>query len=271
MIDCQQCQFELDDYLAGEVGGGCGAEIRAHLAICAGCAELRDSIERENRIFSEFSRQTELTPGPDMWVAIRDRLNFDQPTANESWWRKLLSGQAWMWLFSPAMLRQAAFAVVLIAVSVGVTAYLLKRDKPAGPEIARNELPVTVTTPSPSVSPSAPKPAGATPEVQVEKPVRPAPAVRPVSEEELIRRQLVRAEREYQGAIRLLDTAITRRKDRFDPEVMRQYEASLALIDRSIGESKRAFRANPNDLAAGQFLIATYARKVELMQDIAMR
>lgn len=266
MIDCQECQFELEDYLAGEVESSRDMEIRAHLASCAACAELRDAIERENRIYAEFHRQTELTPGPEMWASIRERLSLAKPVA-ESWWR----GQAWMWIFSPAMMRQAAFAIVLMAVSVGVTVYLLNRDRDQGPVVARNDKPVETSTPSPSTAPVGSMMTGATPELPAEKTPRSVTAPRPVSEEELIRRQLARAEREYQGAIRLLDTAIAKRQDRFDPEVRRQYEASLALIDRSIGESRRAFRADPRDLAAGQFLIAAYARKVELMQDIAMR
>lgn len=270
MIDCQECQFELEDYLVGEVEISRDSEIRAHLASCAACAELRDAIERENRLYAEFYRQTALTPGPEMWASIRERLSFEKPAA-ESWWRKLLSGQAWMWIFSPAMLRQAAFAIVLIAVSVGVTAYLLNRDRDRGPVVARNDKPVETLTPSPSTAPVGPIATGATLERPAEKAPRSVTAPRPVSEEDLIRRQLARAEREYQGAIRLLDTAIAKRKDRFDPEVLRQYEASLALIDRSIGESRRAFRADSRDLAAGQFLIAAYARKIELMQDIAMR
>jgi len=83
--------------------------------------------------------------------------------------------------------------------------------------------------------------------------------------------QVARAEREYLSAIRLLDRAIERRRDELDPDVVRQYEASLALIDASIESSRKAFRENRSDLNASSFLIAAYSRKVELMQDIAMR
>ena len=87
----------------------------------------------------------------------------------------------------------------------------------------------------------------------------------------MINQQIARAEREYQGAIRLLDQAIARRRDSLDSNVIRQYESSLALIDDSIAQSRRALRAKPDDVTAGQFLLAAYAKKIELMQDIAMR
>ncbi len=100
---------------------------------------------------------------------------------------------------------------------------------------------------------------------------RPPATANRLTEEEQITQQIARAEREYQGAIRLLDRAIAKRREGFDAEVFRQYEASLALIDDSIAQSRRALRAKPDDVTAGQFLLAAYAKKIELMQDIAMR
>ncbi len=45
----------------------------------------------------------------------------------------------------------------------------------------------------------------------------------------------------------------------------------LTLIDDSINASRRALRERPDDPAAGQFLLAAYAKKLDLMQDIAMK
>ena len=83
--------------------------------------------------------------------------------------------------------------------------------------------------------------------------------------------QIARTEQEYIKAIRLLDRAIVKRKEALDLSVTSQYEASLALIDDSISKSRAALRKQPGDLAAGQFLLAAYARKVELMQEIAVQ
>jgi len=45
----------------------------------------------------------------------------------------------------------------------------------------------------------------------------------------------------------------------------------LALIDQSIDKSREALRARPGDPSAGQYLLAAYARKVELMQEVAIQ
>ena len=141
------------------------------------------------------------------------------------------------------------------------------------PEPDRTEV-IAQTTPTPTPAP------GSTPAAPTATPVPPAPpevaAAKPkprapkLSEEELIGQQVARAEREYQGAIRLLDRAIARRRDGLDPAILAQYQSSLALIDSSIETSRQALRDHPRDPAAGQFLLAAYARKVELMQEIAM-
>ena len=71
--------------------------------------------------------------------------------------------------------------------------------------------------------------------------------------------------------IRLLDRAIVKRKDTLDADTMAQYKSSLALIDDSIDKSRAALKKQPGDLAAGQFLLAAYARKVDVMQEIAIK
>ena len=89
------------------------------------------------------------------------------------------------------------------------------------------------------------------------------------SETQLIQTHIARAEREYQSAIKLLDRVIARNRDKFAPGLLNQYESSLALIDKSIADSRRALRERPSDAAGGQFLLAAYAKKLELMQEIA--
>jgi hypothetical protein len=43
------------------------------------------------------------------------------------------------------------------------------------------------------------------------------------------------------------------------------------LIYDSINASRRALHERPDDPAAGQFLLAAYAKKLDLMQEIAMK
>jgi hypothetical protein len=265
-MNCERYQLELEDFLYGELTEKRAAEVRAHLAGCADCAARRDGLQREHELFAQFYEETALDPTGEMWNAIRAGIEgAPRPTAPELH----TTGGGWFdWLWRPALLRQAAFAVLLVALSVAATMYFTRRGaEPHVTSVATGKGPSPVAEPGGAPHRLAP-PRVAPPAASLAARKEPP---RPLSEQELIRQQLAKAEREYQGAIRLLDRAIARRRDSLDPNVIREYESSLALIDDSIARSRRAMQAQSGDASAGQFLLAAYAKKVELMQDIAMR
>jgi anti-sigma factor RsiW len=302
-MNCERCKNELEDFLYGELGEARAAEVRAHLGDCAVCAALRDEIERENELFGRFYEQTSIEPSAEMWEAIRARINSEareQAQIGRGAWspafRLLNSGSlkaglhalfrrarsvAFGRLLAPATLRQAAFAALLIGLSVAATTIYLKlRESGSKNFVNKGEKTAPVPPPQqgamPSPSPSvdiagagpnngAPMLKGVQPQIN-----RVAPPRR-LTDQELMNRQIARAEREYQKAIILLDQAIAKQRDRLDPALIKQYESSLALIDDSINASRRAFRERPDDPTAGQFLLAVYAKKLDLMQDIAMK
>jgi hypothetical protein len=283
-MNCERCKNELEDFLYGELGESQAAEARAHLRDCAVCAALRDEIERENEIFGRFYEQTSIEPAAEMWEAIRARINSEargqaQIERGRGWLERLRAGALGP-LLAPTMLRQAAFAALLIALSVAATTIYLKRDDNGAKDFAvggTQSTPATTprqdATPSPLVD-TATKDAkpNAAPATKVAQPqINRASPPRQLTDQELMNRQIARAEREYQKAIRLLDQAIAKQRDRLDPALIKQYESSLALIDDSIAASRRALRERPDDPTAGQFLLAAYAKKLDLMQDIAMK
>ncbi|HKQ78557.1 MAG TPA: zf-HC2 domain-containing protein [Blastocatellia bacterium] len=283
-MNCESCKKEIEDFLYGELGEARAANVRAHLANCAVCAAFRDEIERENEIFARFYEQTSIEPAGEMWEAIRARINTEpQPVLERKspWLEKLRAG-AFARLLAPATLRQAAFAALLIVLSVAATTIYLKRgDKDADSltgirdRVTPAPGPVSIPTPVPSPPSDVAgvgKPSkGATAPKSVRPLITKAPPPRQLTDQELMNRQIARAEREYQKAIRMVDQAIAKQRDRLDPELIKQYESSLALIDDSIAESRRALRQRPDDPIAGQFLLAAYAKKLDLMQDIAMK
>lgn len=279
-MSCQRYQMELEDLLYGELDEARAAELRRHLIACAACAAVRDELAREQELFTQFYEQNALDPSAALWDAIRARIEPSELTSKaqpENRLQALLGFESWAWLLRPAVLRQAAFALVLIALTVAATMFFLKRGDERSRDIARDKE--TVTTPTPQAdAPILPQPAppndiAQTPSPTVApKPKQAAPRVaRPLSDEELMNQQIARAAREYQKAIKLLNHAIAKRRGSLDPNLFKQYEASLALIDHSIAASRRALRERPDDLATGQFLLAAYAKKVELMQDLAMK
>jgi hypothetical protein len=286
-MNCERCKNELEDFLYGELGEARAAEVRAHLANCAACAALRDEVERENEIFARFYELTSIEPSAEMWDAIRARINAEPQVQaqieRETGWLERLRAGAFGRLLAPATLRQAAFAALLIALSVAATTIYLKRgDKDANNLTGRHEkvtptpTPALIATPTPAPSRSTDfasdvKINNDTPAPKGRPVINPAAPPRQLTDQELMNRQIARAEREYQKAIRMVDQAIAKQRDRLDPELIKHYESSLALLNDSIAASRRALRERPDDPIAGQFLLAAYAKKLDLMQDIAMK
>jgi Putative zinc-finger len=304
-MNCERYKNELEDFLYDELGRSRAAEVRAHLADCVDCAALRDEIEHENEIFGRFYEQTSIEPAAEMWDAIRARIDseareraqIDSGARSPAFWPldsgglkaglqalfRMARAGAFGRLLAPAMLRQAAFAALLVALSVAATTIYLKLGDKGAEQFAITSGDPTPTqplqqgvtpTPSPSVdfARDVKKPNnGDSASKDAKPPVDRAAPPRKLTDQELMNRQIARAEREYQKAIRLLDQAIAKQRDRLDPALIKQYESSLALIDDSINASRRAMRERPDDPTAGQFLLAAYAKKLDLMQDIAMK
>lgn len=272
-MNCERFQLDLEELLYGELAPGRSAELRAHLAGCDECRRFESDLAREMELFSRYQAASEIEPSPEMWEKIRERIGAEgrergSEGARERWGIGGLLG----WLWQPMVLRQVAGALALIVVTVGVTVYFVgRRDEGDLRAVTQpTATPSVIPTATPAATPAgivAPSPLMAENKSSTAKPVK----ARPMSDEEMIRVQVARAEREYVGAIRLLDRAIARRKGQIDGGIYAQYESSLALIDDSIEKSRRAMREHPGDTAAGQFMLAAYARKVELMQEIALQ
>jgi anti-sigma factor RsiW len=284
-MNCDHCRKDLEDFLYGELDEARGAEMLAHLGNCAVCAALREEIDRENEVFGRFYEQTSIEPSAEMWEAIRARIDsearaqtlIDQTLIERirGWLERLR-----MALLAPATLRQAAFAALLVALSVAATTIYLKLGEQnkanqfadRGENGAPTQAPRQVAPSSPSTDVADVNTANGDtpPKGSRAQGNRPAPK-RQLTDQELLSRQVARAEREYQKAIGLLDRVIARQRDRLDPALIKQYESSLALIDDSINASRHTLRDRPNDPVAGQFLLSGYAKKLDLMQEIAMK
>lgn len=283
-MNCQHCQSELDDLIYGEVSESRAHEMRLHLAHCSECRSVFTELEREGEVFAQYRSQAAIEPTPQLWSAIQHRIRSESVSTPASrsrgWIPTFLEGFSFESLLRPVVLRQAAFAVALVVVTAVATSWLLNRRAETD-QVASQRGPIPAANPSVSVAPTV------MPEVKAVQPVENPPAVvkeKPAilvatsgkprearSEKELLEQQIARTEREYINTIKMLDRAIVKRKGSLDASAFAQYEASLALIDESIERSRIALRGKVGDPAAGQFLLAAYARKVELMQEIALQ
>jgi hypothetical protein len=121
----------------------------------------------------------------------------------------------------------AAAAVVLVALSSGVTALILRRTIPA---TVRQTAPAT-----PAAVASLPAP------------------VRSI-------------DADYSGAIRELNESLAEHRPQLDPATVAKVEASLRIIDQAINEARRALVADPSNLNLHDLLAASYERKLELLR-----
>lgn len=279
--NCEEFQLRLEDFIAGELETAEAASVRSHLSSCAECRQFQALIERENEAYANFYAQTSMEPSSEMWGTISKRIG------SETSGRAILDGREKRsfldWFRTPSFIRQFVAAAALVLISVFLTWFIVSRStRPdSGSQLATNVTPSPVSTSTPLAA-STPKPeenkttiaAGSDEKVtttRLKPSTRPATPAAPLSEDQQIQAQIARTEGEYLKAIRLLDRAIVKRKDTMDADTMSQYKSSLALIDDSIDKSRAALRKQPGDLAAGQFLLAAYARKVDLMQEIAIK
>ena len=269
------CQIELEDFLDGELDAAQRAAIESHLSGCQYCQSEMSAIEREREVFKSFYQQNSLEPSDEMWTAIHARIKEEEiPAASLSAKLKNFFAPA----LTPIILRQMTFATLLVLVSVGLTAlYFSSKNKEQKTIVAATPAPEASKTQPTPVLAKGEKPARPIELVKVKTPAKSAlkpvlkVADRKVNEDELLALQIAKAGREYQSAIKLLNRAIAKRQHEYDEPTRLQYQASLDLIDKSIVSSRQALKQHPNDSSAAQFLLAAYSKKVELMQEIAMR
>ncbi len=273
-MNCTICQNELEDFLYGELDAAQQAVLNSHLSTCANCQAELSAIKQEHQFFKSFYEQNSLEPSNEMWAAIHARIK--EETNKTSWKVRVLDLLAPVLM--PSMLRQIGVAALLVMVSVGLTSLYFSTRKTAGEVIVKG-------SPAPETAHNQPTPAPELPAenklpIEIVKAKNPTkltskPALKTaapqVNDDELLTRQIAKAGREYQSAIKLLNRAIAKRQNEFDPGTRLQYQASLELIDKSIASSRQALQQHPNDPSAAQFLLAAYSKKVELMQEIAMR
>lgn len=82
--------------------------------------------------------------------------------------------------------------------------------------------------------------------------------------------RLVReAEQRYVAAIKILERDVKTRSGKLDPETRARFDETLASIDRTIAETRKTARQHGNDPVAVQYMLSAYAKKVEVMREMA--
>jgi anti-sigma factor RsiW len=299
-MKCEDCQKVLEEYFDGELGERETLEARSHLSACAACAQELEVLRDEANLYALYRRDVEVTPA--LWNGVAKRIRDERSAEPRALgWREKLASLFGTPRLSPAL----TFALVILAVGATIGLMKLMQSSRTTQTTARSQSSARTGqgTPAPSNAKenqaAAPDvnegeqgttaKAGAQEEAEagrkpesIEKPVRTLAVAERAAEsrrnsarpggfdyedspEELVRE----AEQKYRAAIALLSRDAKRRRTLLEPDVMARFDQTLAAVDRTIDETRRAARRQPEDPVAVQYMLAAYAKKVEVLREMA--
>jgi hypothetical protein len=286
-MTCKDWLLLIEEAIDEEVSPRDFSRLQEHLDHCPACASLYRTIKRETELYALYER--ELGPVGRIWDAIGSRIQEEQLKD-----RSVFTGiRNWLAVslgvphFSPVL------TMALVLISIAGTVIVMKYQdlySPPGVDNAAlsSRVPQTANLSESTAGAKIEGPGAAVkspgkkdyfePLKRVEenrKPVQLASAAggprgKKTAEAQPDVEQLVReAENKYLTAITILSKDIRRRGSRLDPSVRIQFEGALAIIDHSIEAARLAARKHPEDPVAVQYLLTAYAKKVEVLKELA--
>jgi hypothetical protein len=299
---CTDCQAVIEDYFDGELDAQTTNLVAQHLAACASCASLCDKLEDEQELYLRY--QYDAQPAPDFWNKVLARTaatRAAQPSSSVlGRWLGDVVGRFNAPRLSPSL--AALLVLVAIGATIGVMRYLNPQQERVAPLIASQKNTAVETMPAPNdmvrpeeaSSPAEVSGKGSEREANEALPPPPPPTLknraerkdrrplvagheqnvranlkaggagRPPTSDELVRE----AEQKYVAAIEMLSRDINRRRSRLDAETAARFAQTLAAVDRTIIDTRRAARKHPGDPVAAQYMLTAYAKKVDVLREI---
>lgn len=241
-ITCEHVDSVLSAWLEGDLGGDERRAVDAHLRECLRCVSLVRDIEN---IRTDAAKLPELAPSRDLWDGIAARI--EAPVI------ELKPRQA------PAPVRRnwqmAAAAVVLMAVSSGVTYLVTKSDQ----QSASGEQQV-VTVPDSNGTFTTPVSPGV---------VTPRPP-RPSSGTILIMNEPSAPEITYDQEITRLRVILDQRRVDLDTATIAAVEKSLKAIDQAILDARTALSGDASNAFLNEQLNRALEKKLGVLRRVAL-
>jgi hypothetical protein len=282
-MKCEECQTLMEDYVDGALDQRAAGPVTAHMSACAACSRFREQLAREQELYSKYERDVEVSPA--LWSSIETRIDQERAAGRAGVISRL---REWMngGLAAPRL--SPAFAAVLVVFAIGLTvavmSYLNSQGRRALVAAGNNNVSVQrpgagnengtgpATTPAPATNPqgTVAKAGAATDEKPGPVKINVAvPRKNPASTAASTPEQLVReAEQKYVTAIAMLTRDVNRRRSQLDPMLLARLDAALGDIDRTIRDTRRVVRENPEDPIALQYLLAAYSKKVDVLREM---
>jgi hypothetical protein len=304
-MKCEDCLAIIEEYFDGELKGHESAKVADHLIACGTCNEVYESLQQEQKLYAHYQRDVEVTSA--LWQGVRAGIRQEvtrqetiTPAGVAERLRRFFTDTFHAPRFSPAL------AAMLVVIAIGATVAVMKymNSGPDIPTVAKDNA--NVPTPSTNGNennnssgtiaekgnenvnkntapekengenntpdknhyqkiPNQPQLIASNHSTKATKPSQAGAEVKPnATAEDLLRD----AEMKYIKAIVLLERDFDKRRSKLDPKLVEKLDGSLASIDRTIAETRKAVRQNPGDPIALQYMLTAYAKKVEVLRDV---
>jgi hypothetical protein len=239
------------EYRDGELEEELAASMQLHLGSCHECAAELKALESERELYNKYRQALErgLEVDRGMWARIHGRISPSAARTEAA--RRLIASESPNPGLSGSVLghrflRQAAMAAALVCISVAATLFAVRyfdQLKTHPGDLSPGSRPSIVahdTNRSPGDGKSL----------------------------EGAMRAIRKAEQDYIDAIGMLSDIADKRKPTLDPRLVLELERNLKAIDESIEAARKAYYSHPSDPYLAQYMLTSYSRKVELLQEI---
>jgi Putative zinc-finger len=300
-MKCEDCLVLIEEYFDAELNNRESAKVAEHLTACVTCNGVYESLQQEQQLYTHYQRDVEVTSG--FWQVVQASIKQEaarqetrQPIGVVERLRRFFTETFHAPRFSPAL------AAMLVVIAIGATVLVMNyvnshsnstkvargnnnsdATVPANPgndtktpqttEAASGRSGPKVESPTtPAIQPgkghgieSTPVKATSDSTKQRSLPVAKDLSIKPNATAEAL---LHDAEQKYIAAIAILQRDFDKRRSKLDPKLVAKLETSLASIDRTITETRKAVRQNSDDPIAVQYMLTAYAKKVEVLRDV---
>ena len=300
-MECKDCLFLFDDYIAEELEAQEISEISKHLVLCESCTFSYQEFSRQQEAVEQYLLQAEATPvlWKNLQTAIKNEKIVQSPSYTTSGrnFKKVFS--AFGLIFSPRGMALSGLSIVVFFTLI----FFLARHKDSSSESAWKDkeilqAPTTNTlakrSKSLTVEPTA-KEASQTekkdpvlvttvksPEVrQIQRsnertsqlPRRNSEGKDPkkVSQPNEPRKDLLPGEQKYLETIAKLTEEVKSIEADMPPVLSAEYKRNLSAVDQAIVETRKSAQRHPTNPDVMNFVFSAYQGKITLLSDVAKR
>ena len=227
-MKCGEALTLLEDYQFAELEDGLAGDVASHVRSCAACSSAFAALEKERAFYERYAEAEEISLELSPGVWQKIKVRIAEEDAGNKALAGSHLGSILRLAGAPVSVRRVAAAMLVVLVFAGGTILTVRTYR--------------------------------------QDQIRTSIASRDSLQNALL--AIHRAEGEYQEAIRILTALAEERKASLEPELVKELDQNLRVIDQAIASTRKACEAHPNDPELALYMLWAYARKVELLQDL---